>query len=246
MNRRHNNPGFTLIEMLVALTMIAAIVSMVYGSYAATSRSLEIYDSRLTCSQRTDLVVRLMARQLRCAYARPAEPNRAESGTVPGDTALRQATQGLPQSGEVRTLKPRPAFLGGKGNSRGEILDFITTAGLTGGLNGSQRLARVRYRYNPSLKMLAVSSQPHVDSTRQDDSASSWQPLLWRVTRIELEFYDGSGWQPLWSSRSNRELPRAVRVHLAVEDEKGRTYRCGTTVEILNQAAQQMTAGETR
>lgn len=246
MNRQNTNPGFTLIEMLVALTMIAAIVSMVYGSYAATSRSMEVYDSRMTCSQRTDLVVRLIARQLRCAYTRPTELNQTASGATAGNPGSDRGKQELSQSAEIQTLKSRPAFVGNQSNSKGEILDFVTTAGLSGGLTGSQRLTRVRYRYDSSLKMLAVSSQPPVDSGRKNDSAVSWQPLLWQVSNVELEFYDGSDWRPEWSSRSKQGLPRAVRIRLAVEDEKGRTYHCGTTVEILNQATRHKTAGESR
>ncbi len=246
MNRQNTNPGFTLIEMLVALTMITAIVSMVYGSYAATSRSMEVYDSRMTCSQRTDLVVRLIARQLRCAYARATEPNQTASAPLTGNPGSDGDKQDLSQSGEIQTLKSRPAFVGNQNNSRGEILDFVTTAGLSGGLNGSQRLTRVRYRYDSSLGMLAVNSQPPVDSTRKNDSTASWQPLLWQVTNMELEFYDGSDWQPEWSSRSKQGLPSAVRIRLAVEDEKGRTYHCGTTVEILSQATRRKTVGESR
>lgn len=242
MNRRHTNPGFTLIEMLVALTMIAAIVSMVYGSYAATSRSMEVYDSRLTCSQRTDLVVRLIARQLRCAYARPTEPKQTASSSTAASAGSDGRSRATSQTAEIQTLKSHPAFLGNQRNARGEILDFVTTAGLSGGLTGSQRLTRVRYQYDPSLKMLAVSSQPHADTTRKSDSAASWQPLLWQVTNLELEFHDGSDWRTEWSSRLNQDLPRAVRVRLAVQDEKGRTYHCGTTVEVLHQATRRKTA----
>lgn len=143
-------------------------------------------------------------------------------------------------------LKSRPPFLGGMGHARGEVLDFITTAGLSGGLNGSQRLARVSYRYDPSLKMLAVHSWPHADSAYESRSAGSWRPLLWQVTTMELEFYDGSDWQPQWDGKSNQKLPRALRIRLEVTDEKDRIYQCGTTVEILNHAARQKTAGEAR
>ncbi len=52
----------------MALALVGTIVTMVYGSYAAASRSVDLYSSRLACSDRTCLVLRLLARQLRCLY----------------------------------------------------------------------------------------------------------------------------------------------------------------------------------
>ena len=58
--------------MLVSLAIVSAIVTMVYGSYAATSRSLDVYGSRMACSEQALFAIRMMARQIRCAYAPPA------------------------------------------------------------------------------------------------------------------------------------------------------------------------------
>ncbi|MDI6449671.1 type II secretion system protein GspJ [Anaerobaca lacustris] len=244
MNARRHNPGFTLIEMLVALAMIATIVSMVYGSYAATSRSMEIYDSRLTCAQRTQLVLRLMERQLRCAYQRPADPEATEPREASGRRA--QAMQELPQAGEIRIQTPRPTFVGGVRKAGGEVLDFITTAGVAGGPSGPQGLARIRYRHDPILGTLAIRCEPHLDTMRQDDSTGPWQTVLQHVSEVDIEFFDGLQWRPQWSGQTSRTLPRAVRLSLTVADEKGRTHRYGATVAIASRTAERKIVRETR
>ena len=60
--------GFTLIEILVSVTIIATIVSMVYGSYFATAKSADVYKIRMTQSGRTRRVLDQMTRQIRCSY----------------------------------------------------------------------------------------------------------------------------------------------------------------------------------
>lgn len=237
MSRRHDRPGFTLIEMLIAMAIIATIVSMVYGSYAATSRSLEVYDHRLTCTQRTDLVLRLMARQLRCAYGRPNEPNAPDSNLAANPTATGQPSGELPGARELRISKPCPMFLGGPSGTRRDVLDFITTGGLAGETEGSRGLTRIRYRHDPRQRSLAVCSGPYTESIRDNRSNDLWQTVSRQVVSIKLEFHDGRQWNTKWNSEPSGLLPRAVRLMLTAMDEKDRMYETGTTVEILNQTA---------
>ncbi len=246
MSRRHDRPGFTLLEMLIAMAIIATIVSMVYGSYAATSRSLEVYDSRLTCAQRTDLILRLMARQLRGAYARADEPNAPDSDRGANRPAANQVTPELPPPLERRVSKPRPVFLGGAFGARRDMLDFVTTGGLAGEADGPQGLTRIRYRHDPRRRTLAVCSGPYVESIRADRSQEEWQTISRQIVGIELEFYDGRRWQTKWNSEPGRRLPRAVRLTLTVMDEKDREYEAGTTVEIVNQAARRTESREVK
>jgi prepilin-type N-terminal cleavage/methylation domain-containing protein len=244
MNRRHDRPGFTLIEMLIAMAIIATIVSMVYGSYAATSRSLEVYDRRLTCAQRTDLILRLMARQLRCAYGRPDEPNTADSNDAPGNPTMDQASRKLSQARELRVSKRRPAFLGGASGAGRDVLDFITTGGLAGEADGLGGLTRIRYRHDSHQRTLAVCSGPYIESIRDDRPGDVWQTLSRQVVTVKIEFYDGRQWQTKWNSEPSRLLPRAVRLTLTAIDEKGRVYESGTTVEILSQTAKRNESGQ--
>lgn len=225
MNRKRHNTAFTLIELLVALAMVAAIVSMVYGSYAATVGSLEIYDSRMNCSQRAQLALRLMARQLRCAYA-PAEPNEADSGP--------EQTGPSPSAATRQTLaqKPPSVFSGDGRDGRGDLLAFITTAGLGSTAAAPQRLSYTRYRYDRTNQTLFIDRGTSVNPFGDSDNAPQWQRLLDNVQAIDLAFYDGRQWRQQWDYAREKGLPRAVRVDLTVADERDRQYHLGTTAWI--------------
>lgn len=213
MNRNRNNPAFTLIEMLVALMMIAMIVSMVYGSYAATSQSLQVYDNRLTCEQRAELALRLMARQIRCAYA-PAEPNEAKPVAEAAHESL-------------------PVFLGNAQAGLGEMLTLMTTAGLAGSPTAPQRLAVTRYRYDRVNRTLLVCGDSEID----ENAPLQWKLLLDNVERIDLTFYDGRQWLPQWDYEHTHKLPRAVKIEMTVIAKDGREYELGTTASVGYRAA---------
>jgi prepilin-type N-terminal cleavage/methylation domain-containing protein len=242
MNRDHNNSGVTLIELLVAMAIVATVASMVYGSYAATSRSLEVYDSRLSCSQQTQLALRLMARQIRCAYA-PAEPNDAkavsqQTGTQPTSVENAAASQ-------TWIEKSGPVFRGDPGNRGGEILQFLTTSGLGGDPAVPQRLSYTRYRYDPAAETLSIDRGAGPGQYSGQDSPPQWQLLLNGVKGIDLAFHDGRQWQPRWDYAQAKGLPRAVKIDLTVVGENSREYRLGTTAGIGCRAAVPQTSKRT-
>lgn len=225
MNDRARNNAFTLVEMLIGMALIGLIVTMVYGSYAATTRSLDIYGRRMTCSDRAHLALRLMARQLRCAYApSPATstPTHAGPGSQPG--------RSLPARGV-----PAPCALLFQGDPReagGEILRFLTTGGLSQEADKPSGLSRVSYRYESQNGVLSLCSEPGVQPSDRRRDAPIWRPVLSGVTGIDLEFYDGQHWLPTWNAREMGQLPLAVRMVLAVADEGGRTHRYETAVPL--------------
>ncbi len=184
MNKRHNNPGFTLIEMLVALSMMAMIASMVYGSYAATSQSVEAYSSRLGCSERASQILRLMARQIRGVYVAPSDPNMTASASGGGS-----AQTPAPPAPKPRTLIDRraPIFRGNAQDPGGAILDFISTAGLGTGLGGPQGLTRIQYRYNRATGTLSIHCEPYMDRLDKTASPQTGQPILDHVTAADIE-----------------------------------------------------------
>jgi prepilin-type N-terminal cleavage/methylation domain-containing protein len=58
--------AFTLIEILVAVAVVGIVVSVVCGSMAATSRSVEVYRDRLSVATRGFLGLQQISDSLRC------------------------------------------------------------------------------------------------------------------------------------------------------------------------------------
>lgn len=218
MTKNQDHTGFTLIEMLVAMTMIVTIVSMVYGSYAATSRSREVYSSRLTCSERANLVLRLMSRQIRCAYGPPNDPNTTESAA---------------RAGRPPVEKPADVFYGHDKGPRGEILRFVTTAGLGSTLHTQRGLSYIRYQYDPAAGTLSINYGPHEKRRDANNDRLSWRPILEGIVDVEVEFHDGRQWQSQWRDRRTQTLPRAVKIGLTLIDNSGREHQFSTAVPIV-------------
>jgi len=210
--------AFTLIEMLVSLAIVSVIVTMVYGSYAATSRSLGVYSSRMACSEQAHLALRMMARQIRCVYTPPT------TGRTAKDTD------------RAATTTPA-AFQAEPGNVRGEILSFATTGGFGQGLDKPLGISRVAYRYDESARTLSICCEPSTHRPDRLRDSGTWRPMLTGVTGIELGFHDGRNWQPRWESKHGGQPPQAVRIALTVTDEQGREHHYATTAPILCRAA---------
>lgn len=218
MTRDLKQSGFTLLEMLVALTMIVTIVSMVYGSYAATSQARDIYDSRLTCSGRAQLILRLMSRQIRCAYAPTNEPNETKSDE-------RSKKRRVEENDEI--------FYGDAKDATGQFLRFVTTAGLGHTLTTQRGLARIAYKYDRIAGTLSIDYGPFEKRPVTPERVASWQPILDGVMGIEIAFHDGKKWQSQWRDLRTEGLPRAVKIGLTVVDQSDREHQFSTAVSIL-------------
>jgi type II secretion system protein J len=221
--------GFTLIETLIAMTIIALIMSMVYGSYAATTQSLERYDSQTACRERADLVLRLMVRQLRCAYTPNSDPN--------SEKQERQKQQAAGPS--LPVIQPPLVFRASGRNPYGEFLTFVTTAGPAAGMDRPQTLSFVSYRYDPTQATLSIRQYPCVGQPR-DSSETAWIEVLDHVVDIAMEFHDGRQWQPSWSDRPPKRLPQAVRIALTLVDDQGRQHEAETSVPVIGANAAPM------
>ncbi|HSW02352.1 MAG TPA: type II secretion system protein GspJ [Sedimentisphaerales bacterium] len=216
MHCRAAQKAFTLIEMLVSLAIVASIVTMVYGSYAATARSLDVYGSRMACSERAHLALRMMARQIRCAYLPPtaAHPTQTDVGRT------------------IKPAEPAAAFYAEPAALRSDLLSFVTTGGFDLGLDRPMGISRIAYRYEDAQDTLLIGCEPFVQRTNTLQETGVWRPILTGLTEIELKFHDGKQWQTAWDSRRAGRLPHAVRIAIGVADRQGLVHRYATTVPV--------------
>ncbi len=232
MSSDRNNTGFTLIEMLVALTIIAAILAMVYGSFAATTRSIDASGTRLAAVERACFALRLMTRQIRCTFA-----PRWSSASLPGSRQTGVARDFGPMINrtEASPRTPSMLFRGNARDPRGEVLSFVTSSGLGAGADAPRGLFRVTYSYDRAASTLSISRQEQAEMSAGRLSPRHSDFLLGNVTSMELGFHDGRQWQQAWDAAQRHELPRAVRVEITVTDEAGRTHSLGTTIPVTQE-----------
>jgi len=212
--------GFTLVEVLVAMTLIATILSMVYGSYFATSRSARVCQARMAMCYQGRAVLDQMARQIRCAYIGPmVEDGDADVGKS-GDLS-RRAVQ-----------KDSISYFAGNPNALdGEILRFVTTSGFVEGQGSANGLLETAYRFDKRTGKLSLSQRRFIDTARRPE-AEDWRPIAKDIERVELEFFDGRKWLRRWDFMHNKSLPHAVRIEIGCEAEDDQRYDYSTIAYI--------------
>jgi len=218
MKNRAAKNGFTLIEMLVAMAIVVSIVSMVYGSYFATSKSAEAYKAKMSVSESAGDILQQMARQIRCCYAKA--PESAETGTresVP-------KTQGILQ-------EPISFFQGGQDVRTGNMLHFVTTAGVRSHDDFQDGLIDVIYVFDKITKTLAVSARRFVQMSEPLAEERDFSVVMEGVEYVDLAFFDGTEWRAEWDYSQMNRLPAAVKISIAVRDENGRRSEYATIAQ---------------
>jgi prepilin-type N-terminal cleavage/methylation domain-containing protein len=209
MKYRVSRSGFTLVEMLVAMTIVVSIVSMVYGSYFATAKSADVYKAMMTASESAGGLLQQMTRQIRCSYAGTAEASPASAEK----TLVR--TQGILE-------EPVSYFKGGSDLPNGEILHLITTARFSGLDDCRDGLFDVVYKFDKSARTLLVSQRRFVETPAGLAQNREFTPVIEGLEDIGLQFFNGAEWADQWDFTQAKKLPRAVRISIACKDENGR------------------------
>ncbi len=217
MNSKSVKKGFTLIEILVAVAIIATIISMVYGSYFATSKSAQVCRKKIAMSQQGRILLGQMAQQIRCSYASSFK------------TSTTRAVKGSLKNEEIQENIIN-YFDGNSGEMGGEILNFVTTYSIAE--EKRPGLLKVTYKFDKRTGTLLFSQERFVDASDSLLGKKNWQPLAENIESIELAFSDGTQWLNTWNFKEKKELPYAVKIDITCQDENYQQYRYGTTAYI--------------
>ena len=117
MNNRPQQRGFTLVELLVAVALIATVLAIAYGSYFVISGSARACSSRIALSEQGRRTLEQLARHIRCSYAGSAFDH-AEDVEAGSDQTETEPGDGFSY------------FSGDADAPDGEVLHLVTTNGL--------------------------------------------------------------------------------------------------------------------
>jgi prepilin-type N-terminal cleavage/methylation domain-containing protein len=222
-NNRSGKSGFTLVEILVAVAIIAAIVSMVYGSYFATSKSAQACKRRIAMSQEGRELLGRIAQQIRCSYA--GSVKKSTPPAVKGSLKKEETPENIINY-----------FNGTSGEMGGEILYLVTTNGILE--EKTPGLFEVTYKFDKSNSTLFLSRERFVDAPESLIEKRNWQPLAENIESIELAFSDGQQWLHTWDFKEKMALPYAVKINITSQDENYQEYCYGTIAYICSRKNQ--------
>jgi prepilin-type N-terminal cleavage/methylation domain-containing protein len=205
---RRASAGFTLVELLVATTMLAFLAAAGYAALTTGTSSAAKAKGYGAMVAHGQAALQTMARDIRCAVEQ--EKYRlmsldTEYGGLPADTLDFIAAEApkLPTDEEGGTA------------GRCEVGYYIDNDPDT----EAQWLLR------------------REDGTLDDDPLEGGAVTLAGpfVAGIDLEFYDGLYWEPGWDDQNS--FPKAIRIEIVVVDENERENPMlfGTTVPIMAQ-----------
>ena len=197
--------GFTLVEILVAVALITAIFSMVYGSYFATSKSAQACKARIAMFQQGLKTLEQMAQQIRCSYA-GTDANHTDS--MPSD------------SYQIKMIPEKNInfFNGSSDAPGGEILHLVTTRGFFKEKVPVDGLFDVIYKLDKSTGVLSFNQEGFVNTFKKRKERN-YRPIANNIEHLELKFFDGQQWLLSWDFKDKRRLPYAVRIEIGFEDE---------------------------
>jgi prepilin-type N-terminal cleavage/methylation domain-containing protein len=202
--------GFTLIEMMLAIGVLALILTMLAGSFNTIAHSKVHAEGRLMVDREGRALLWQMTKELR---------NAVQTGYLPSNVALLgngRMGAGLP----IDTIT-MSTFSGGHRRAiTGLTPEWIVTYNLTPN------------RDQPGWYILQRSQQ---SGLLTNTVASQSVALADNVLSMHIRYFDGNVWGESWDSGSlprGRQLPVAVAVQIQLAAPGGRVMDFATQVTV--------------
>jgi len=205
------NRGFTLVEVMITAAILALIVTILYGAFAGSIKSMEISSEGGDIYRKARIVLNRMTQEISCAC--------------------------LPFKEEIPGIQY--AFVGEDGAQEGlpqDTLSFTTTALPLKG--PSRGLKEVGYYLAPDPETEEPALLMREDTTPDDriDEGGMSHLLAEGIWGIDFTYYDERGreWER-WDSTSAifaGKTPRFVRISLFFIDERGEPLSLTATAPI--------------
>ena len=211
--------GFTLLEIILAVTILALVGTMIYGGFSQTALNKARVEEDVDHSRVIHMALERMARELTMAFVSTHVNPSLELRYM--NTAFIGKDNGDEDRSDFTSFSHRRLYRNAKESDQNEISYFVT-----------------EHPDEPDMKVLARREQNRIDEDPRTGGKS--QILLENVEGFNLEYFGPllSGWIQTWDTvdalaQPNR-LPSHVRIRLEVRDprRKGRTQVFGTQVAI--------------
>lgn len=199
--------AFTLVEMLIALSMLTLILGAVYGSYRAATESVAHCRPKSALQQQARIFLQRLTQQIRCCYAgRPVESDDSRHKARTAEEVLKKAN---PPLFVAKPIRPSQTFL-----------RYITSAVTLRQNYGFGGLAIVSYRLDESGTILLRNERRYLaDEFEASDDDHEWFVVFENVSALEFEYFNGDKWLQQWDSNRMKGLPEAVRISLVFQPE---------------------------
>jgi len=213
---RARSPGFTLIEILVALLILVVMSAMGYSTYRVARVSAERTEDSLKRSREIEFGMRVMAADFAQLVPRPVRDILGQGrlaairGTPgAGSVTVTSASLGAASTGSTSSSlsSSSPGMSFNSGSSFGSTTDAnavpmvdLTRAGWSN-TAGQQRSTLQRVSYALVGEVLKRSYQTNLDTVQGNKPVV--QDLLTGVKGVQLRYLDGNqSWQNQWPETS--------------------------------------------
>ena len=211
--------GFTLLEIILAVTILALIGTMIYGGFSQTALNKARVEDDSDHSRVVHTALERMTRELTMAFVSTHVNPSPDLRVV--ETAFIGKDHGSDDRIDFTSFSHRRLYRNAKESDQNEISYFVTED-----------------PDDPKVRVLARREQNRIDQDPRRGGKS--QILLSHVTEFNVEYFDPllSEWVQTWNTEDmlaqpNR-LPTQVRIRLSVEDPRhaGKIETFGTRASL--------------
>lgn len=206
---RHQLEGFTLLELMIALGILAIIMVVIASSFNAVAHSKTHAEDRLTLNREGRATMWQMSNEIRGAIQTPM----AISHVVFVGTG--QMRGGLPE--DSLTLSSLNA------GHRRSITSF-----------GAEELVSYNLAPNPDRRGWFILTRSQMSGLLAGGGSDAAPVVLAdNVISLHLRYFNGNAWTESWDSSAlprNQQLPIAVSIDLQLAGNNGRVFPFSTQV----------------
>ena len=211
--------GFTLLEIILAVTILALVGTMIYGGFAQTALNKARVESDVKHYRTVHMALERIVREVSMAFVSTHVNPSLDLRTV--QTAFVGSDRGQDDRLDFNSFSHRRLYRNAHESDQNEISYFVT-----------------EHPDQPGERVLARREQNRIDEDPRRGGKS--QILVEGVEEFNVEYFDPmlSEWIPNWATddqfgQPNR-LPTQVRVRLTVKDPRrtGKTHSFGTRASI--------------
>jgi prepilin-type N-terminal cleavage/methylation domain-containing protein len=205
------NRGFTLVEVMIAAAILALIVTMLYGAFAGSLKTMEISTEGAEVYRKARVVLNRMAQEISCAQLPLEQENPGMEYAFVGEDKVEDD---VPQ----------------------DTLHFISTALPLRG--PSRGVKAVGYYIAPDPvtdKLSLMMKEDTIPDDRPEEGAKGFL-LAEGIGGLDFTYYDSQGreWKrwdtttPLFAGK----LPQVVKISIIFKDERGEPLTLTATAHI--------------